>query len=432
VTDLPRRRLHPLSPFLHSVRQLLLLIGFLSWQGYAQLGFARFLGVGVIILIGAVIASVLSWRATGYEIIGRELRIHEGLLSRRTRAIPLERLQSVEIVSSVLAKLTGLAELRLEVVGAGKAEAPLAYLTVADAQSLRTHILDLAAGTTAESKPAVEPEHVLYRVRDEDLMLSQVLAPEILFAPIAALFVVIQFATGGSFGFIAIASTLTALFGVVLRPVRRLIRNWRCTLTTTGDKLVVRRGLTLSSSQTVPVHRVQAVNVSWPLLWRPKAWVRVALDIAAPGDRGEDPDNSTATTLMPVASIQQARAIVPLCIPGVDILALPLAGVPDRAKWVVPIARTILAAGATEHGFATVDGVFTRRLRIVPYARIQSVRVRRGWLQQRLGLATVYVDIAGGPAATASEWDLAQAYALARDLTLRAQAARASSPSSAI
>jgi putative membrane protein len=433
VTDLPRRRLHPLSPFLRSIRQLVGLIAIISWQGFAQLGLERFLGVVAIILIGAVVVSVVAWRYTGYEVVGRELRIHEGLLSRRTRAIPLERLQSAEVVRPLLAQLSGLAELRLEVVGGGKAEAPLAYLTVADAQSLRTHILALAAGTTAETAPEPEPERPLYQVRDEDLILSQVLAPEVAFVPVAAAIVVIQFATAGSFGFIAIASTITALLGVILRPVRRLTRNWRCTLTLAGDRLHVRRGLTETTSQVVPVHRIQAVNVTWPLLWRPKRWVRMTLDIAAQGARGANPDDSTATTLVPVASFEQVRAIVPLCVPGVDILSLPLSGVPDRAAWVAPLARTVLAAGATEHAFATVEGVLSRRLRVVPYARIQSVRVRQGWLQQRLRLATVYVDIAGAPAATAAEWDVSEAFQLARELTKRAQTARAalSAPSSA-
>lgn len=427
MTDVPRRRLHPLSPFLQSIRQLTLLVGFVFWQTFASLGLAGLLGVAALILIGTVIVSVLSWRYTGYEIVGRELRIHEGLLSRRTRAIPLERLQSAEVVRPFLARISGLAELRLEVVGGGKAEAPLAYLTVADAQSLRTHVLNLAAGPTAPSAPEPEPEQALYRVEDEDLILSQVLAPEVLFLPIAAAVVVIQFATAGSFGFIAIASTITALIGVASRPARRLTRDWRCRLTASADKLHIRRGLFEERSQIVPLHRVQAVTVTWPWLWRPKQWVRVTLDLAAQGSQGAESADATATTLMPVAAVPQARSIVPLCVPGVDILGLPLSGVPDRAAWVAPLSRSVLAAGATEHAFATVDGVLSRRLRVVPYARIQSVRVRQGWLQQRLRLATVYVDIAGGPAATAAERDVSEAFAMARELTLRAQAARASS-----
>ena len=50
----------------------------------------------VVVLIGAVALSVVSWFVTGYHVVGRELRIYDGLVWRRTRAIPLERLQAVE------------------------------------------------------------------------------------------------------------------------------------------------------------------------------------------------------------------------------------------------------------------------------------------------------------------------------------------------
>ena len=66
MTDLPRRRLHPLSPLLRSIRQLAILIGIISWQGYAQLGPSRFAEVVAIGLVGAIIFSVVSWRFTGY------------------------------------------------------------------------------------------------------------------------------------------------------------------------------------------------------------------------------------------------------------------------------------------------------------------------------------------------------------------------------
>ncbi|NUR72932.1 MAG: PH domain-containing protein [Hamadaea sp.] len=432
MTDLPRRRLHPLSPFLHSIRQLVALVAVISWQGFANLGVARFLGVVVLILIGAVIFSVVTWRFTGYEVTGRELRIYEGTFSRRVRTIPLERLQSVEVVRPFLAQLTGLAELRLEVVGGGKAEAPLAYLTVSEASSLRTHLLELANGPVvrAESEPH-GPEPVLYAARDEDLLLSQALTPEVIFLPIAAAFVVVQFELAGSFGFIAIASMVTALIGVLVRPVRRVTLYWLCTLTERESRLHVRRGLTETHSQTVPVQRVQAVTVTWPLIWRPKRWLKATVDIAAQGSQGSDPDDHEATTLLPVATLDEAREVIPWLLPRVagelapvDIAALPLSGVPSRAVWLAPLARRVLAAGVTPHVFATVDGLLTRRLRLVPYARIQSVRVQQGPMQRRLGLATVHVDVAGAPPASAPERDLAEAFELARELSLRARLAR--------
>lgn len=424
-SDVARRRLHPLSPLLRSIRLLLALIAYASWRALNDFGFARFVG-GIAIGILVITAfSVVSWRFTGYAVTGRELRIYEGVLSRRTRAIPLERLQSVEVVRPLLAQFLGLAELRLEVVGAGKAEAPLAYLTVAEAAALRTHLLALSRGVRPD-EPAAEPvpESPLHAVSNDDLLLSQVFTPEVWFLPIALAFVVVQFVMSGTFGFIAIASTVTALIGVFTRPVRRITRNWDFRLTISENKLHLRRGLTEKISQVVPVHRVQAIQVVWPLLWRPKRWVRVGLDIASQGSQ-QSGEHEEVGTLLPVADPAVARAIVPYALPGVDIAALPLTGVPEQAKWVAPLRRSILAAGLTDQVFATVDGLLTRSLTLVPYARIQSVRVVQGPVQRRLGLATLHVDHAGGLSARAPERDANEAYALAAQLTERARAARA-------
>ena len=145
----PRRRLHPLSPLLHGAKSIAVVVAALSWNTLREVGLGRFALVVTVLAVGVVVFSVVNWLTTGYHVVGRELRISDGLLWRRNRAIPLERLQAVELRRPLLAQLTGLAELRLEVVGGSKTEAPLAYLTVRDAAALRERLLALAGRTTA-------------------------------------------------------------------------------------------------------------------------------------------------------------------------------------------------------------------------------------------------------------------------------------------
>lgn len=116
----PRQRLHPLSPVLHGAKSLVVVIAGLSWSTLSRVGFGWFAVMAAVLALGATVLAVISWFNTGYHVVGRELRVHEGLIWRRTRAIPLERLQAVEVVRPLLAQLTGLAELRLEVVGGGR------------------------------------------------------------------------------------------------------------------------------------------------------------------------------------------------------------------------------------------------------------------------------------------------------------------------
>lgn len=442
----PRQRLHPLSPVLHSAKALVVIVAALSWQTLSRVGPLWFAAMVTVLLLGTAVLAVVSWYNTGYQVVGRELRIHEGLLWRRTRAIPLERLQAVEVVRPFLAQLTGLAELRLEVVGGAKTEAPLAYVAVADAVALRERLLALANRPAAAAAPAATGPYpagdvpgaaanvpmvgtvgrLIHAVSNRDLLISQLLTPQAFLLPFGVAFVLAQFVFEGSWSFIAVASTLTAMAGVVLQPVRRVLGDWDFRLARDESALRVRHGLLETRAQTVPLDRVQAITVTWPLLWRVKDWVRLRLAVA--GYSVTDPDLAgTADRLLPVGSPHAAQSILDEVLPGVDISAA-LAAPPRRARWVHPLSQPVLGVGLHPTVFAVRSGLLTRQLQVVPYARIQSVRVVQGPLQRRLGLATVHADAAGGAGAAAVDRDVHEAWAMAAELTERARAARGGGP----
>jgi putative membrane protein len=439
----PRQRLHPLSPLLHSAKLLAALIAALSFQGFAQLGWRGFAGTVVIGMCVVVAYSVLTWLVTGYHVVGRELRIYDGVVVRRTRAIPLERLQAVELVRPLLARFTGLAELRLEVVGGGKTEAPLAFLTVGDATALRRRLLALAARigapATAPAAPTEQPaaavpapdqlEHPLHAVVNRDVVISQLLTPQVIFLPLAVGFVVFQTWFGTSdWSWVVIASMMAAIVGVIQQPVRRIFADWNFRLAVQDPPpgkpdpgLRIRQGLTETHSQTVPLNRVQAIGVTWPLLWRRRQWLRCRLDVAG---YAAQQASRPYDRLLPVGDLETARRLTGVVLPAVDLVGLRLTGPPPRARWLAPWRQPILGAALADRVFATRDGRITRELVVVPYERIQSVRIGQGPLQRRLGLATVYADTAGSLTPTAHHRELAEARALAASLTERARAAR--------
>ncbi|MEU1398858.1 PH domain-containing protein [Micromonospora zamorensis] len=433
----PRQRLHPLSPVLHGAKSLVVVIAGLSWSTLSRVGFGWFAAMVAVLALGATVLSVVSWYNTGYHVVGRELRVYEGLLWRRTRAIPLERLQAVEVVRPLLAQLTGLAELRLEVVGGGKTEAPLAYLGVADAARLRERLLALAGRVAQAPTPehagaavlpgaaatAAAPGRPLHAVRNQSLLISQLLTPQAFLLPFGVAFVVVQFLTAGSWSFVAVASTLTAMAGVLLQPVRRVLDDWNFRLARDGGTLRVHNGLLETRAQTVPLARVQTVRATWPLLWRMKGWLRLRLEVAGYSVAEAD-DRNRPDRLLPVGDLPTARMIVAEVLPGVRLDALALSPPPTRTRWLHPLGRRAFGAGLFDEVFVTRSGRLTRQVVIVPYARIQSVRVVQGPIQRRLGLASVHADTAGGSGATAQDRDLAEAWALAADLTTKAHQAR--------
>ncbi|WP_203706352.1 PH domain-containing protein [Asanoa iriomotensis] len=431
----PRRRLHPLSPLLHGAKALVVIVVALSWQTLREVGLGFFALMVLVVVIGAVIMSVVSWYNTGYHVVGHELRVYEGLLWRRTRAIPLERLQSVEVVRPLLAQLTGLAELRLEVVGGGKTEAPLAYLSVADAAALRDRLLAIAGRAPAAAEDAATPlapprvpgdGPLLLAVRNRDLVISQLLTPQAMFLPIGVAFVVVQFGFDPSWSFIGVASTLTAIAGVLLQPVRRVLSDWNFRLSHADRAMRLRFGLVETRSQTVPVDRVQGVTATWPLLWRGHGWLRLTLDVA--GMAGQENGNNETDRLLPVGTAAEAERVAGTVLPGVTLGGLAFAPPPPRTRWFHPLARPKIGVALTDRVVATQEGLLTRTVMLVPYARIQSVRVVQGPLQRLLGVATVYADTARGRSATLRDRDLAEAWRLADDLARLGRAARQAAP----
>ncbi|MET0425044.1 MAG: PH domain-containing protein [Actinoplanes sp.] len=435
-----RRRLHPLSPVLHGAKSIAVVVAALSWQTLSQVGLERFAIVVLVLALGVVAFSLIGWLTTGYQVIGRELRISDGLIWRRNRAIPLERLQAVELRRPLLAQLTGLAELRLEVVGGGKTEAPLAYLTVRDAAALRERLLALAGHTPVPVQPgpgddpasavpaAPALERPLLRVRNRDVVVSQLLTPQAFFLPIGVAFVIAQTVLEGSWGFFGIASTVTAMAGVLLQPVRRVLQDWDFRLARDPEgRLAVRYGLLETRSQIVPLNRVQSVRATWPLLWRGYGWLNLRLDIAGYAGEGGD-DSKRSDRLLPVGDFETARALVGDVLPGADLAALATSPPPVRARWLNPFALRYLGVGLHPEVFVSRWGLLTREMSLVPYARLQSVRVIQGPFQRMLGLATVYADTAGGRSGEAKDRDLHEAWALAEQLAVRARQARGPAP----
>src|SRR3712207_6118848 len=112
-----------------------------SWQ---QLIAERAVGTTGLILLGVLVAGAIygtaSWLRTRYWIDGAELRIDTGVVARQSRRIRIDRLQGVDIVQPLVARLFGLAELRLDVAGNDR-EGRLAFLPRAEAEELREVLL---------------------------------------------------------------------------------------------------------------------------------------------------------------------------------------------------------------------------------------------------------------------------------------------------
>ncbi|MCF2529326.1 PH domain-containing protein [Yinghuangia soli] len=387
------RRLHPLTPVARGWKAMAVVIAIFG-QHAARTQETR-LGVivaGCVFLV-ALLWGLLTWAFTVYRIEDDDLRIDSGVLFRRTRHVHLGRLQAVDVVRPFIARLLGLAELKLQVAGGDSAEGSLAYLRESDAAVLRAELLARAAGVRPDAGEA--PERPLVVVPMPVLIGSVLLS----FASWLFLLPTLGLIVGGvATGNMALLLGFIPLFILAWQfTVGRVLRYFDFTVSESPDGLRLAHGLIEHRHQTVPPGRVQAVRLVQPWLWRAKGWVRVEVNVAGYGGGSEDGSENHESTLLPVAPREVALGVLGRILPGVDVDAVPLTAVPARARWHSPVRRRKMACGADEKVFVARRGVFRRETDVIPHAKVQSVRRTQGPLERLLGLATVHLDSTPGP-----------------------------------
>ena len=112
-------------------------------------------------IVPAILYHVVRYFTLSYEVLGEELVIHSGLLFRRERRIPFDRVQETEIVQGLLHRLFSVARLKISTAGSEQAEATLNVIQVAEAERIksihtRTNTLEVSSSTTVAADDLAE------------------------------------------------------------------------------------------------------------------------------------------------------------------------------------------------------------------------------------------------------------------------------------
>lgn len=438
-------RPHPLTPFIRGWIVLVALV--IGWGqqlvpdgGGNQFEVADLRWIlpiiGGIALIAAA-AGFATWYFTRFVIDDDELRIETGALFKNSKKIPFERLQSVDIIQPMAARIFGLAELRLE-AGSGDSTVKLRYLKRGKASQLRDYLLTRAHGLQAsvsdlDSTAAASAltdlgaaDHPLVKVPARRLVLGFILSTEWLISFLIVLAVITLTAVTDISPF-ALTAAIPLLLGTVSLIGRRVISMYNFTLAESPRGLRVTRGLANLTSQSVPINRIQGVKTTQPLLWKALGWYRLDVDIVgyATSD-GEDNDSAATSVLLPVADRAEVGLALGRVLPGFDLDGIERKPSPRRARWVRWFDFWTLRYGWNERAVITEHGWLSHVVDIVPHAKTQSVRIEQGPLQRKLRLADVHVDTPRGPVrAVAQELDAEVARELALSQLDRARTARA-------
>jgi putative membrane protein len=384
-------RLHPLSPAVRAGRGIIPLLFVVLAPSLQQGRHGDTLGhlVGLIVVLAI---GLISWLVTRWRVEDGDLRIETGLVRRSSRRFPLSQVQAIDTVRPGIARVLGLAELRLRMGGQSGGSGRLAYLPVREADALRARLLALAHGV-AEDAPA-PPEERLLTLPTGRLVASIAISrpgiqAEVVLIAAIVLAVVAPSALGPAFG-----AGGAILIGFATALWRRFNGEYRMTVAEAPDGLRLRSGLVETTAETIPRGRVQAVRMVEPLLWRPLGWCRLELDVAGHQRRhGEDESESRQLrAVLPVGPRADAQRLLERIVPEAPDERLPP---PRRARVKSPLRFRNLSWGRNERCAVTTSGRVRRVTVWVPLAKVQSFRRVQGPIQRRLRLVTLHLDTAG-------------------------------------
>ncbi len=338
----------------------------------------------------SIVFGVVHWLVTRWAFDGATLRIETGLVRRDSQRLPVARIQAVDVVEPFLARVLGLAELRIRVAGARTAH-HLSYLSAPAATDLRArllathHGLDQSVPEPAEHPVAVIPTGRLLGA----VLLSASTMGAVVFVALLAVLARVSTAAAAPVA----GSLVVYLIGIGQGVWRRFNEQYRFTVAVAPDGIRVRRGLLSTVSETIPIRRVQAVRQIEPLLWRLFGWCRLEVDLAGvPGHERTGGTGRVTKALLPVGPYASASFLRQVVIGGV---VPETSGAPRQARVKAPLSYHFLAAGHDGKLAVAVTGRVQKVTCWVPLEKAQSIRRVQGPVQRALRLATVHVDVAG-------------------------------------
>jgi putative membrane protein len=403
----------------------------------------------VVVAVFTMLYQWLAWSRFRYGIGEAELVVEKGILSRTRRSIPFDRIQDVDIERGPLARIFGLARLRIETGGGGSDEGVLDSVTVAEAERLR-------AALRSARRPISTEETAIEDTQAEAQILFEMEPPRVLAAGlfnfsmvyIAGIFALLQtFGDWLPFDMwdrnrwagivgdrlspraIAAVALIAILLGVVTGVARTLARDFGFRLSLEREGLRRQRGLFTRSDVLIPRKRMQLALLDRGLLRRLFGYSELTFQTLGSGaGEGQQGPQSAAplATAAEVATILDAsgsfrtadpgslemvsrRRILRMMVPlGIPLLAIGIASLfLAPMLLLLPILALAIAHALIErryHRLGIADdllfiqrGVLHRRQWIIPLDKVQSLRLDRSWLQRRLRLSTLHVDTAGAP-----------------------------------
>lgn len=444
------RRLHPMSwlfVLLQQLRQFVVPLIAAFFFGGDRNELWPLIGVGVLALMAV-------WRYFTYRygVTGDTLVVRSGLLERSVRVIPFARIHNVALQQSLLHRMFDVAEVRLESAGGERPEAEMRVLKLADALALERLVRQRGAQAVEISSEASTPLLVLppgevVRVglvsNRGMLVIAAAIGGLSQFSPRAGsdvvetwagwlLGVALENGHGPAMYALTVLSLIIAAEIVMrlLSVVLALLQYYGFTLTQSGRRLTVERGLLARWRTSVSRRRIQAWTLREGLVHRLLGRRTLYVDTAVAG--AQQGQQRALRELAPIATPEVCDGLIRHLLPRSAWPALPWQPLPASAWWRLflgDLVVTLLLAGAltwnvgpwglavllwlpwaaylaVRHaraaGYALNDelvavraGWWSRHWRFAEVDKLQALQLTRNPIDRRCGTATLWMDTAG-------------------------------------
>lgn len=353
------QRLHPLSflfAIASNIRASLIPILLAVFAAQAMNAF-----LAVFILPGMVWAFVryLSYR---YVFAEDDLVIRTGFLFRNERHIPYQRIHNINAIQSVLHRIFGVAEVRIETAGGQEAEAKLQVLSLRAMEEMRQRVLrekgqtaltgeflDQAGQSEREGEtPANQPRTLLHLPLRELVVhgITQNRGMVVVGAATGLAWELGLYERFGSelpsvremapslteAGFLVVAVGL--LFLVLLRLLSislAIVKLYDFKLRKTGRDLTLEGGLLTRFATTIPLHRIQIISIVEKPLQRIFDRAEVRVQTVSGGDESQEKVLGSQH-LAPLIRVDKLPQLLTEVHPEVDLERIEWRPVDPRAK----------------------------------------------------------------------------------------------------
>ena len=365
------------------------------------------IAVGYLLVM---IAGYISWRYTRFIIDDEQIRIEFTFISHRSDRIAFSKIQSVDVVQPLLARLLGLAALKIDVGASSNSDKKIEYLKRDRAYHLRNYLMARAKGEKITVLESADRQigTALVDLAPSDRIITRVpleraIGACFLSGGFIVLVVILIAIMGFAFysGSIAagmgfIGTSIIFIFSAIHAIFSQVKKTYNFTLSHEGQGAIrLSAGLTTLASQSVPIKRIQGISIQSPLIWRVLKWRRVKIEVL--GDAMSSSDSHLSSTLIPIATDEQVRSVIKAIWPHIDLDAIAMHPIPARARYFRWLDAHTYSWGYDDCVLVSRGFLFNPRIDIVPHARVQSVRLIQGPLQRLVNVASVQAHTTHGP-----------------------------------